>query len=244
MNQRKNTLIKLVLVTVPLLLIVFLIYLAINRFLPDFIPIVKTGDEAEIEAYIRQSGSFGGAAITVALQFFQVVSIVFPGLPIQVAAGIIFGWFRGYLICQLSYVAANMVVFAVSRFISSRIKSYVYFENSEKRLKFISESECPEYMVFLACMMPLIPNGIVPYVAARTSVSFKRFSIAVFLGSAPTIFLLCLLGNNFLSGSYWLSIVIFVLLGAAIILMYIFRNKTIDYIKRVRAYFLRLKKRR
>lgn len=94
MSKTKSTLIKSALFTVPILLIALIVYLVFKSFLPDFIPVIQSGEEAEIEAYIRSQGSLLGALIAALLQFFQVVSVIFPGMPIQIAAGIIFGWFN------------------------------------------------------------------------------------------------------------------------------------------------------
>lgn len=56
-----------------------------------------------------------GLICTALLQFLQVVSIVLPGAPIQVAAGIVYGVWKGSAICYVSHVSANLAVFAASR---------------------------------------------------------------------------------------------------------------------------------
>lgn len=234
MSKTKSTLIKSALFTVPILLIALIVYLVFKSFLPDFIPVIQSGEEAEIEAYIRSQGSLLGALIAALLQFFQVVSVIFPGMPIQIAAGIIFGWFKGFLICEISYVAANVIILLISRAYSMKIKSFLTFEKNESKLTKFVGSDYPEFMVFLGCMMPLLPNGIIPYVAAKTNVTLPRFTAAVTLGSSPTVLLLCLLGNSILSGNYLFSLFLFVVLGVAIVVMYVFRDRLIELARKIK----------
>ena len=207
-------------------------FFALSRFLPGFIQILEHGDEGEIEQYIRDSGSTKSVIITAVLQFVQVVSVICPGGPIQIAAGIIFGTFAGYLICHLSYIAANMSVFALSRRLGKRLDGLFSPEGEVKKLSFISRSRSPAYMVVLACMMPLLPNGIVPYVAARTKIKYSGFLLSMSLGSLPTILILCAVGSRLLEGDYLFSALLFGGMLLVITLLFVFRNRIISVAER------------
>lgn len=232
-----QTIIMLALVAFIILAIIFLL----EKYIPQLLPVLKNGSEAEIESFIRSGGTLMSTGITALLQFFQVLSIVFPGAPIQVAAGIIFGFLKSYFICHISYIAANVTVFFFARKLSGRAAALVKYANRKVKLKFITESEYPEFMIMLACLMPFLPNGIIPYVAARTKVSFKRFIIAVSAGSFPTIFMFCAIGNRILKGNYVFAAVLFGSMMLIIVLVFIFRDKIIEWVKTVVSTF---KKRR
>ena len=73
--------------------------------------VLERGDQEELVSYIRSFGSVGGVALAFLLQFVQIISIFFPGGPIQLAIGIVFGTLLGFIICHVGYVLANIVVF-------------------------------------------------------------------------------------------------------------------------------------
>ncbi|MPM31147.1 hypothetical protein SDC9_77700 [bioreactor metagenome] len=187
-----------------------------RRFLPGFLPVLRRGKEAEIEAYIRESGSVKSVALTAFLQFMQVVSVIFPGLPIQIASGIIFGTLWGYLICHLSYILANMTVFLSLRHFKGQIGDLIPEKEAGWMKKLLENAVYPEIAVFLGCMMPLLPNGVVPHLAAKTGITTKRFLFSMALGSFPNIFILCAVGNQILEGEYLLA---GILLGSVFALM-------------------------
>lgn len=200
-----------------------------KRFLPGFLPVLRRGKEAEIEAYIRESGSVKSVTLTAFLQFMQVVSVIFPGLPIQIASGIIFGTFWGYLICHLSYILGNMTVFLSLRRFKGHIEDLIPEKEAGWMKKLLQNAVYPELAVFLGCMMPLLPNGVVPYLAARTGITPKRFLLAMAAGSFPNIFILCAVGNQILEGEFLLA---GILLGSVFLLMsltYFSRDRLIRF---------------
>ncbi len=67
-------------------LVLGLFYAAFVKAMPDLWPVLKSGSEPEMEAYLASADNAAGLICTALLQFLQVVSIVLPGAPIQVAA--------------------------------------------------------------------------------------------------------------------------------------------------------------
>lgn len=240
-----------ILVTVLLLaVLIFIIYLVLRRFMPELIPLLRSGTAEQIEDYISSFGSFKGVVVTFLLQAIQVVSIVFPAMAIQVASGIIFGWVEATLICYASFCLTNVGVFLMARRLrrsGNALTEVVDDERSRKRFKFITESDHPEYMVMLAYMMPFLPNGFIPYVAARTRVSLRRFTVAMAVGSFPTIVVFCAIGGRILAGDFIFAGVLFVVAFAFILVMYLLRGKIMsaaEYISaRIRMFLMRLKHR-
>ncbi len=227
-----NKKVKTILSVVLIIGVCALFYLVLRSMLPDFFTVLEHGDNEEVQEYIKSSGNVKGVILTALLQFVQVVSIVFPGLPIQVAAGVIFGTFFGFVICHLSYVGANVCVFLVARRLGNRITKYFYTNEKTGKKNFgkmIADSEYPGFMVILGCLIPLLPNGIVPYMAARSNITIKRFAVCVYIGSFPTILVLCSVGKNILAGDFnqviWLS----ALLVLFIAVLYKYRDKIIKY---------------
>ena len=211
--------------------IIALICFVVVHMMPGFLTVLKSGNEGAIEAYLNKNAGIQGMICTGILQFLQVISIVFPGMPIQFAAGIVYGTWRGFLLCHLSYLAANVCVFCVARHFKERIHSLLPMEKKFRKLDFIKNSKYPGYMTALACLIPVLPNGIVPYVACQTGMKVHHFLIAVWCGSFLPILAMCAVGSRVMAGEYFLAIALFVLFLAAVIVLSVFRNQVIGFSK-------------
>lgn len=220
-----------------LIFVVGVMAAVIKAMLPGFLEILESGSREEIERYITSFGTAEGMFLAFLMQFIQIVSIVLPGGPIQIAVGIIFGTVTGFIICHLGYVAANAAVFAVSRKLGNKIEEFFPIEGETSRGNFITSSDHPGFMVFLACLVPFMPNGIIPHIAAKTKVSFLDFLLAVYLGSAPCMFLLCAVGGKLMEGEYLTAGIYGAILFCGVICLYIMRNKVVELSEKIRKKF-------
>jgi len=207
--------------------VVLLVYLAFGRLIPGLITVLKSGNEKQIENYLAQSGRWDGIVCVFLLQFLQVVSIFFPGWPIQVASGIIYGGFRAFLITFLSYWTANMTVFILVRQMKNpadsdkrdgegqeipekgirKISRKFRVPKKIKENSFITrvKQTHPGVAVAMGVLMPGIPNGFIPYIAAGTSLEVKQFGAAVAGGGFFPILMTCLAGHSIITGDYLVS---------------------------------------
>jgi uncharacterized membrane protein YdjX (TVP38/TMEM64 family) len=233
-SQLTTKLLRILLTVFPLALIVFLILLILQRVLPSFIDMLEHGNRWEIMEYIRSFGSVRGVVLGFLLQFMQIISVIFPGAPIQIAMGVVFGTWLGLAICVAGYVSANVLVFWLVRRLGNKMDKILPVKQ-HKVESIITKSEYPGFMVFLACIIPLLPNGIVPYIAARTKLDLKHFFIAVFFGSIPCLLLLCAVGNRILEGDYLWAAIFGTILGLSITLLFVFRAKVISLALRIRS---------
>jgi len=235
-SARHGNVLRVLLLVASFVVVLAIILLSLNAILPGFSDVLERGDQDELVQYIRGFGGLGGVALAFLLQFVQIISIFFPGGPIQVAIGIVFGTFLGFLICHLGYVLANIVVFFSVRRLGNRLDQ-LFSNNKEKesRFRFISNSEHPGFIVALSCLIPLLPNGLVPYIAARTKITFWQFLLSVYLGSIPTLLMLNAIGNKLLHGDYLMV----ALLGGALVLgvalLYLLRKRIFALVDRFHA---------
>lgn len=217
-------------------LTVWLVYRAFGRMLPGLIPVLKSGNEKAIETYLSHAGNWEGVVCVFLLQFLQVVTIIFPGWPIQVAAGIIYGGFRAFVITLLAYWSANMVTFFVIRQMKNTMvggnraalekegrkeqlapgkagavleKTRLRFAKKHRESTFISriKNTHPMLAVIMGVLMPGMPNGFIPYVAAGTRLTFKQFAVAIASGCWFPIFMTCMAGHFIIMGDFLISIV-------------------------------------
>ena len=152
-----------------------------------------------------------------------VASIVMPGMAIQVAAGLIYGWLEGFLMCYFGFVAANLCVFLFARRMGSdRIKDVSMSPTSQWLMEKLNGTK-PQFMVAIACMVPAIPNGIIPYLAARTEITARDYVGAVAMGSWLQILLACMAGQFIINGQ-WLYTVLTLLFQCLVIVIILWKK--------------------
>jgi uncharacterized membrane protein YdjX (TVP38/TMEM64 family) len=226
----KNKKLKLLIVIAIIIAVLGLVYLAFVKMMPDLIPVLEKGNEVEIEDYLRSSNSFIGLIALALLQFLQVISILIPGAPIQIAAGIVYGVVKGFFICHISYTLSNLTVFLFARKFGSSMSEKGPVDVSKKLAKFnlFINGRSPAYITMLACLIPLMPNGIIPYAAARTRICTKNFTLAVYVGSFIPIFVMCSIGSRILQGDFLFATLIFAAFITLVVILYRLRDTILD----------------
>ena len=228
--MKKNYLIRIAAAVVIIILAAGLVYFAFLTALPELIPLLQNGDVEEIQFYLRTSDKLTGLIFTALLQALQVFSVVLPGMPIQIAAGVVYGIWRSFFVCHLSSVAANVLVFIAARRFGAKMDKLIPIERKNSKLDFLLKSDTPAYMTVLACLIPILPNGFIPYVAVKTKIKTLHFALAVYFGSLLPVFVLCAVGSKILKGGYIYSAVLFVSLCAIVFLLAIFRSRVLKII--------------
>jgi len=215
---------EILICTAFLLLIAFLLYFAVSTFVPLLRGAAGVRSEQDlITDYLREEGGVKGCFALAALQVLQVISVFLPGMAVQVAGGLIYGAWVSFFICLVSFVFANVMMFYLCR--HSRLLSRLLPENA-KSVRTVSDwvnSNDAAFMSMLAYMLPGIPNGFVPYVAAKAHIRARRFALSVLLGSVLQIFLNCAIGSLLTRGHWLLSALLILFMLAMIFVLY--RNK-------------------
>ena len=203
-----------------------LVYLAFLRNMPELWPLLKHGNEEEIAEYLGSQPPLLGMLCTALLAFLQPLSIVLPGAPIQIAAGVVYGTLKGFLICHSAYVIANVTVFYLAR--TMRGKMGRHLNRFSGKLDFLKRERHPAYMTAMACLIPILPNGIIPYAAARTKIRLYEFVLAVVLGSFFPVLVMCAVGKRLLHGDYLYAALLLILDFLVVFVLTRFRNQVCD----------------
>lgn len=226
---------KFLIIIAVIITVLWLVYTAFVKAMPNLIPVLEEGNEVEIEDYLRSTNSFGGMMALALLQFIQVISILIPGAPIQIAAGIVYGVLKGFFICHISYTLSNLAVFLFARKFGSSLAGQGPLDVNKKIAKFnlFINGRSPAYITMLACLIPLMPNGIVPYAAARTRIRTRNFVLAVYVGSFIPIFVMCSIGSRVLQGDFLFAALIFAAFIALVVILYRLRDAVLDILMNI-----------
>ena len=190
---------------VPILMVIviaILIWIAFGNKIPGLIPLLKEGDGEKIADYLAQETGIKGVIAVILLQMIQVVSIVLPGMAIQVAAGLIYGWLQGFFVCYFGFVLSNLLIFVFARKMGSgRLREVSMGRTSQWLMEKLNGTK-PQFMVVIANMVPAIPNGVIPFIAAKTDITAKEYVTAVAMGSWLQILTSCMAGQFIIQGKW------------------------------------------
>lgn len=224
--MNKNKLFKIIIYLICFALAALLFYKAFVPLAPHLWEALKSGDESKIESFLNENGMWQGLIYLFLLQAIQVISIILPGAPIEIAGGMAYGFLKSFIVCHLAFVFANVLIFAFGR----RVRSdFIDSEKTAKVFDFLGKGD-PFVMLVLCFMIPVLPNGIIPYAASTTRISGLKYAFSVFVGSSVQIFMMCAIGRKILTHDYLFMAIIIVLDFIAMFFLYKYRNNINNFV--------------
>ncbi len=217
--MNKSKVIKIIIYVVSFALAAFLFYKAFVPLAPSLWEALKSGDESAIEEFLSESGIIKGLIYLFLLQAIQVVSIVLPGAPIEIAGGMAYGFLRSFIVCHLSFVFTNLLIFLLGR----KMKADFIDDKEAGKIRTFLQSGDPFVMLILCFMLPVVPNGIIPYAASATRISAAKYFLSVFLGSSVQILMMCAVGRKVLTHDYLFMAIM--VIADFIAMFFIYRNR-------------------
>lgn len=234
--MNKNRLFRALFVVGMTAVALLLIYFAFLEMVPELIPLLKNGSEQEIETYLSESSTVKGVVCLGLLQMVQVWSIFISGVPIQVAAGIVYGIGGGFLICMSASVFAHWAALRLWRRLGRRMESWMPVgEDPQSRLaKYLGKDTPPVFMVVLACLIPIMPNGVIPIAAAKTDITEGSYLLAIFGGTAVNILICCAVGKQLILGNYLASLICVLALLGLVAALWLCRRQVLRQAGKIR----------
>ena len=168
-------------------------------------------DSKDIQTYVN---SFGELAPIIYIIIFALVPLtLFPDSIIAIAGGLIFGLVKGYIYTAIGAILGATLSFYISRKLGRNFVKKLTKEKLDNVEEMINSNGF--FIIFMLRLIPLFPFDIISYGAGLTSVKYKDFILATFLGTIPGILVFTNIGAqsvNMGSGSFYISIGALVLL--------------------------------
>ncbi|MBQ9438251.1 MAG: VTT domain-containing protein, partial [Lachnospiraceae bacterium] len=152
------------------------------------------------------------------------VAIVLPAMPVYICAGALYGKLKGIFMCYLTNFIMNILIFLGARKMKVSLAEFANFQINPKLDEWIKEARHMDRVVLLMCMLPVIPNGMIPYISAQTNVSLKDFAKAMSIGCLPGVVFFVCCGDMLLSEHFRITLPIVLSAAVVIIIMMIFRK--------------------
>ncbi len=198
----------------------------LNRHSPAILVYLRNNDIDGLTDYIRGEGQLGEVFL-VGLQVIETISVFLPALPVYICAGIIYGRLEGVLLCYITNLVMNGIMFLFAQRAGDRFTQKASNSNDkiEKIERIMTGVKRPDIGVMLLFFVPVVPNGLIPTIASRTQISFRRFIGAVAVGSFPAIAFYVICGDALLTVDRSLSVPLLIVIAVATAIGIIFRKQ-------------------
>ena len=234
MKKKKNLKIfKIILFTiVVIILMIMTIYL---------FPVMKNLSTKEGQVAFKQkvdNSGFYGIALLFLIQLAQIFLFILPGEPIEILAGMCYGWIWGTIFIMISSAIIASLIFMLVRKIG---KQFVYDFSDEEKIKKIENSKLfknpkkIEIVLFILFLIPGTPKDLLTYLSGLLPIKMSRFVLLSTIARIPSIVTSTIAGANIAVGDWRKAILLYILIVAiVVILLYIFnifdKDKTTESI--------------
>lgn len=224
MKEKQRNILEILLVSAA----IAIVFYWIHQHAPNIIKILESGDLDKLDDYLDQYGT-AGKYLLVVLQVIETISIVIPAMPVYICSGILFGKAAGIAICYTTNLILNILIFLTARKMKY-VKSKVLNPNKQKTVrKLLDSAKHVDRVVIAMCFLPIVPNGMIPYLSAQTDIKCRDFSRALAIGSAPAIAFYVCCGDILISESYKLILFFIIVIAILAFIGFLFRKKLIVF---------------
>ena len=174
---------------------------------------------------VESSGVLGLLSL-FALEVAQIFLFIIPGEPIEILAGMCYGWFWGMLFLFAStFIISTFIFMLVKKF----GKKFVCLFCSEEKINKIENSKLfrnpkkIEKIMLILFLIPGIPKDILVYIGGLLPIKPIRFLLIATFARFPSIISSTLAGDKLIVGNWKMSLIMYaiVFLITGIVLFFI-----------------------
>ena len=213
---------KLKIFKITLLVIVIIVLTAITIYL---FPAIKNLSTKEGQIAFKQkvtSSGIYGLSLLFLIQLAQIFLFILPGEPIEILAGMCYGWFWGTIFIMLSSAVISSLIFILVRKIG---KQFVYDFSDEEKIKKLENNELfknpkkIELIFFILFLLPGTPKDLLTYLAGLLPIKFRRFVVISTIARIPSIVTSTIAGANIAVGNWKKGIILYGIIVAVVLLL-------------------------
>lgn len=193
--------------------------------------IQQFSDIDEVKSFFAQYKT-ASILVYIGLQVLQIIISLIPGQALQFAAGLVYGFWPGFLISLVGAVIGTVVTYYLAKLLGQEALHVLFGKrNIEDNLKKLN-SKKGYILVFLIYLIPGVPKDLCSYAAGLSNMKLSAFIILSTAGRTPGMMGSLLIGRQIGEGDYTSVIVIGVIAVILFILGVIYHSKLTGYIDR------------
>jgi len=219
---------KLKIFKIILFIIVAIIFTVITIYLFPVMRNLSTKEgQIEFKDKVTSSGVYGVILLFI-LQLAQIFLFILPGEPIEILAGMCYGWFWGTIFIIISSTIIATLIFLLVRKIG---KQFVYDFSDEEKIKKIEKNKLfqnpkkIELVLFILFLIPGTPKDLLTYLSGLLPIKMRRFIAISTIARVPSIVTSTIAGANIAIGDWKKGIILYVLIVVIVVIALFIFNK-------------------
>ena len=219
---------KLKIFKIILFIIVAIIFTVITIYLFPVMRNLSTKEgQIEFKDKVTSSGVYGVILLFI-LQLAQIFLFILPGEPIEILAGMCYGWFWGTIFIIISSTIIATLIFWLVRKIG---KQFVYESSDEEKIKKIENNKLfqnpkkIELVLFILFLVPGTPKDLLTYLSGLLPIKMRRFIVISTIARVPSIVTSTIAGANIAIGDWKKGIILYVLIVVIVVIALFIFNK-------------------
>ena len=207
MTEKKKTILLRVLIIAALLAVAGACVYMYLHFGKSAIELVK--DTERFRAWIDGFGVWG-VIVFVAIRVVQTVFKFIPTEPIEIGAGLVWGWFGGVLLCLLGNIIGSIIILLMTRRIGTRILRLFRLEKKLQSMRFLQDREKRNRLSFIFYLIPGTPKDTMTYFVGLTDMNMIEFLIISSVARIPAIVSSTICGAYLGANNFKIAAIVFI----------------------------------
>lgn len=185
---------------------VVLIFLLLTYYVGT--PLVKKFQESPeaFQAYVDAHRVLG-SLIMIGVTALQVIVAFIPGEPFELAAGFVFGWGQGTLLCLVSAALASAVVFMAVRKWGTKLIEVFFPREKILQFSFLKSEKKLNLLVFMLFLIPGTPKDLLTYLVGLTPMKLTSFLLLTTIARIPSVVTSAVTGCLTQEGNYIAAVI-------------------------------------
>lgn len=172
--------------------------------------------------YVDSHGLMG-KLLMIGITIMQVVIALLPGEPFELAAGFVFGWLEGGILCMIGCVIASSLVFMLVGIFGKKVAELFFKEDKIKQYAFLQNEKRLNILVFILFLIPGTPKDMLTYIVPLTPMRLPTFLWLTSLARIPSLFSSTITGSLAQNENYLAAVITYgitLIISGALILWY------------------------
>lgn len=167
----------------------FIIFAAVCVSVGWFVgkPMIQlAGDPESFRVWVDSFGVWGKLAY-VGLMALQVVIVLIPGEPLELAGGYAFGAVEGTILALAGFVIGSAVVFGLVRRFGVKLVEVFFTRDKIREMEFLKNPKKTKIIAFIIMMIPGTPKALISYFAGLTRLTLGQWLGIVAVARIPSL---------------------------------------------------------
>ena len=151
-------------------------------------PLVQEFRQAP-ETFRDHVKSYGiwGPLLMMGIMALQVIVAMIPGEPFELAAGFVFGWLQGTVLCLAGSALATALVYLAVRKWGILIVESFFPREKIRHFSFLENEKKLDLLVFILFLIPGTPKDLLTYLVGLTPMKLSTFLLLTTVARIPSV---------------------------------------------------------